>query len=471
MRSSVFDGFQAAAAQHPDRPAIVHNGHTISYRALRDAVRARLVRLGPRPGVVAVAATPTPATVVDLLAVWAAGGAYCPVDPAFPPARRQQMLAAAGCRTTTDDRLGTPDPNAADPDPDLAYTLFTSGSTGVPKPVLTPHRAIAAVTGSLRELFDITADDRVLQFASLNWDTCFEEILPTLCSGAALILDDDAHRGSLPHFLRLVARERISVIDLPTAFWHELVHHLADDPATDPLPACLRLVIIGGEAASPARVADWRGLSTGRIRLLNTYGCTETTLITHAVDLHGPHAEIDPPAAGLAAVPIGRPLPHVRQRITDEGELMIGGPAVALGYRCLPEATAARFTDDGFFRTGDRVSVHPDGLLRHEGRIDAEIKIRGVRVDPAEVEAHIAAHPGVSAVAVTGMRVADHTVLVAHVVARPAASTAGLDTSIAEYLRGRVPTHLIPSRIRVVADLVYTASGKVDRQRIKEAMA
>jgi nonribosomal peptide synthetase protein VioO len=113
----------------------------------------------------------------------------------------------------------------------------------------------------------------------------------------------------------------------------------------------------------------------------------------------------------------------------------------------------------------------PDGTLVHEGRIDHEIKIRGVRVDPAEVEAHIAGHPAVSAVVVTGIRVADHTALAAYIVPRQLVGTAGLDARIVEYLRDRVPAHLIPSRIRVVSDLVYTASGKIDRHRLEETLS
>jgi amino acid adenylation domain-containing protein len=450
----------------------VDNGRQLSYAQLAGRAAAVARRLGPRPGVVGVAATHCADTVAAMLGVWSAGGAYCPVDPAFPEPRRRTMLAAAGCRYTLDPRTGSLSPHAnADNDPDgLAYTLFTSGSTGEPRPVLTPDRAIGTVTAALRELFGLTPDDRVLQFAALNWDTCFEEILPTLTAGACLVFHPDAHTGSFHRFLRMVDRERITVLDLPTAFWHELVTHLVDERA--PLPGCVRLVVIGGEAASPARLADWRGLATGHARLLNTYGCTETTLITHAIDLHGPATAADEAAA--ARVPIGWALPHVVEHISEAGELLIGGPSLAEAYRGQPEQTRQRFvTVNGqrFFRTGDRVSRRPDGALVHEGRLDGEIKIRGIRVDPAEVEAHIAGHPAVSAVAVTGLRVADHTVLAAFVVARPHAATAGLAANILDYLRGRIPAHLIPTRIRVVTDLVYTASGKVDRHRIKEALA
>lgn len=490
--SDLIDAFTETVRRYPERPAIVHHGDALTYRQLGELVRTLAQRLGTGPGVVAVPATHTPDTVVALLGILAAGGAYCPVDPAFPPQRRQDMLASVGCRTAVGGGIAQPgvrvvelpgtttgpapnEPDRDEPDQDEpqrtgpeqpAYLLFTSGSTGQPKPVVTPRRAISATVASLRTLFGLTAEDRVLQFASLNWDTCFEEILPALTRGAALVLDRDAHSGSFPRFLRLVERERIGVLDLPTAFWHELVLHLAEERLA--LPECVRLLVIGGEAANPARLADWAALDTGRIRLLNTYGSTETTLITHAVDLHGPLAAArDRPWAAGDRVPIGRALPHVYERISEQGELLIGGPAVALGYLGLPEATADRFGEDAegvrWYRTGDRVGRAPDGVLTHQGRLDGEFKVRGIRVDPAEVEAHLAGHPGVHAVAVTGATLAGRSALVAYVVPRAAAAAGTLGAELRTYLRDRVPGHLVPSRITVVPELVLTASGKVDR--------
>jgi acyl-coenzyme A synthetase/AMP-(fatty) acid ligase len=448
--TEVVETFVAAAAANAARPAIVSNGNTITYRELQAAVEEVADRLGRSPGVVGVPAGHTVETIAALFGVWRAGGTYCPIDPAFPAQRREAMLAAV-----------------RGPGLDgIAYTLFTSGSTGEPKPVMTSHRAIATVARSLRDLFGITSDDRILQFASLNWDTCLEEIVPALTTGASLVLHDDAYSGSFPRLLRLVESERLTVLDLPTSFWHELVTYLVEEAR--PLPACVRLVIIGGEPISPPRLVDWCALDTKHARLLNTYGCTETTLITHAIDLHGPCAEDD----DTDRAPIGWALPHVIERISDDGELLIGGPAVAEGYHGRPRETQARFVTVGgerFFRTGDRVSRRGDGALWHEGRVDHMIKVRGIRVDPAEVEAHIAGHPEVGAVAVVGAKVADHTVLCAYVLPRPLAATEGLGRRITDFLRGRVPAHLIPTRISLVADLPRTASGKVDRRRLEEA--
>ncbi len=425
--------FGAAAHTHPDRIAILSDGVPLTYAELAQKTAARASELGPAPGAVEVAAVRAPETVVGLLAAMAAGGAYCPVDPAFPAERRSAMQAALAD--------GVPD--------DIAYVLFTSGSTGTPKPVLTPRTAIGTVVAALRELFALTPEDRVLQFASLNWDTCFEEILPTLTAGATLVFDREAHTGSFPRFLRMIEQRGITVLDLPTAFWHELVRHLAEEAR--PLPASLRLVVIGGEAAHPARVAEWLALAPA-VRLLNTYGCTETTLITHAGDL----SAVD---AG-APVPIGRALAHVRELITDDGELLIGGPTLAAGYLGRPDATGERFVvRDGarWFRTGDRVRRRADGQLLPEGRLDHVVKIRGVRVDPGEVEAQLTRHPAVEAAAVVGTALAGRTALVAYVVARDE------NDDLLGWLRARIPAHLVPSRLVYVPELEHTTSGKADR--------
>ena len=226
----------------------------------------------------------------------------------------------------------------------------------------------------------------------------------------------------------------------------------------------MRLVVIGGEAVDPTRLAAWRTLpGAERVRLLNTYGATETALITHAADLHGPRA------IAAEGAPIGRPLGHVVQHVSEDGELLVAGPNLADGYPGLPDATLARFVDVAgvrWFRTGDVVRAGADGLLHHAGRLDDQVKVRGVRVDPGEVEAHLRRHPGVAAAAVTGVRRSGRTVLAAYVVPAgpPHANGTDLVAEIREFLRARAPGHLWPSRITVIPDLARTRSGKVDRR-------
>ncbi|MFF4813790.1 amino acid adenylation domain-containing protein [Kitasatospora sp. NPDC001309] len=486
--------FLLTARRDPDAVAVVDDTSTVTYGELERRVRRIAARLGADRGTVAVLTSRSADTVAALLGVLAAGGTYCPIDPAFPPERTAALLAAAGVRVAIaadpgrlpagvpvldpSDAAGSEEPEdfpegrLPEPDPAApAYLLFTSGSTGQPKPVVTPRRAIGASVASLATLFAVAPGDRVLQFASLNWDTCFEEILPALTVGATLVFDADAYSASFPRFLRMVERHRITLLDLPTAFWHEFVHHLTEERAA--LPESLRTVVIGGEAARPARIDDWCALpGADAVRLVNTYGCTETTLVTHAIDLHGPLAGPAVAAGAARVVPIGRALPHVREQIGEDGELLIGGDGLALGYRGLPEVTAERFAEldlpgapGRYFRTGDRVRREPDGVLVHQGRLDDELKVRGIRVSPGEVEAQICAHPDVAAAAATGAALGDHTVLVAYVTPRPHADADTLAAGLARYLRTSGPSHLVPSRITVVPELVLTASGKVDRRR------
>ncbi|HIV56654.1 MAG TPA: non-ribosomal peptide synthetase [Candidatus Stackebrandtia faecavium] len=464
---TVFD----AIARHAQSQAtaVIHNGIEWTYAELLGRAYALARVLGPNPGPVGVVTSHSPNTIVALLGVWAAGGTYCPIDPAFPQVRQQEMVAAAECTNLvlTESHQDSPTdihaiavPTEQSPPVEAvgsagpAYILFTSGSTGTPKPVETSHVAIAATVASLRDLFDVSLGDRVLQFASLNWDTCFEEILPTLSAGAAVVFDDDAHTGSFPRLLRLLARHRVTVADLPTAYWHELVRYLDDEGTT--VPDCFRLMIIGGEAASPARLRQWDALGNDRVRLLNTYGCTETTLITHAADLG---------SFDTGPVPIGYPLPHVVQHI-DDGELLIGGPALATGYVHNNAETDRKFVwrqGQRFFRTGDAVTISPSGALIHNGRIDAELKIRGIKVNPVEVEALIGAHRDVSAVAVVGTQHAGRTALLAYLVPADNTDSNALAATVARDLRSRAPSHLVPARIITVDALAHTPSGKVDR--------
>ena len=506
--ADVLSSFLRAVSHAPDDIAIIDNEQPVTYAQLEQRMRCVASALGPSPGTVGV--LPARATAraelelqfAALLGVLAAGGAYCPIDPGFPEERIAGLIEAAECQALINSRPGTTRhahgrskagdtpplspipvfspwpggglpidgeaPVAARPE-DPAYILFTSGSTGRPKPVVTPRRAIAAAVTSLTGVLDVGSGDRVLQFASLNWDTCFEEILTALTCGATLVFDDDAYSGSFPRLLKMIDRYRISVLDLPTAFWHEFVTFLTEEAAA--APDSLRTMVIGGEAARPARLEDWRSLDgADGVRLINTYGCTETTLVTHAIDLYGPRAELsaDP------AVPLGRALPHVTERIGDDAELLIGGPSVALGYHGMPEATAMSFVtlDSGrFFRTGDRVRRDTDGVVFHEGRLDDDIKVRGIRVSPGEVEAQLCGHPEVAAAAVVGTPVGDHTAMVAYVVPRGTADSAVLAPGILRHLRAHSPRHLVPARVTVVPELVYTASGKVDRRRTHETYA
>lgn len=489
--------FSSVVRRYPDRVAIRENGREITYRELERDVLSLARCLGPECGVVGVLVTRCANTIVALLGVLMAGGTYCPIDPGYPASRQQLLAEAAGCHTAVvtapnvvvsfearviklfseaieADEGATADgnfPSVAHNPESPAYILFTSGSSGEPKAVAVPRGAISCSVTSMRQVFEMTPMDRTLQFVSLNWDTCLEEILPILTTGGALVFHDEASSGSFRRISRMLESEQVSVLDLPTAFWNELVYFLVEEEGS--LPPCVRLVIIGGEAAHPQRLADWCGLGMDQVRLVNTYGCTETTAITHAVDLCGPACTMgDVDWRAVGSVPIGRPMPHVREFIGEDGDLIIGGPALALGYWGRPEATEERFVvldmGDGperVFKTGDIVSRGPDGNLSYKGRLDRQIKIRGIRVHPAEIEAEIERHPKVAVAAATPVQVAGRTVVVAYVVPRSSDESEheALKADLWAYLKARVPDHLVPSRISIVSELVYTATGKVDR--------
>lgn len=493
-----FPGVLAAiartASHNPNHPALIDQGRAMSYAELMARVRVTTRHAGACGDRVAVLAYRCADTLIAMLGIWAAGGVYCPIDPNHPVARQQHLLRLSGChrllhsgahgpapqilpgmRVVTVPPEGLisrppparpPAPAAATPNPLPAYLLFTSGSTGEPKGVLNSHGALSSAVRSLQQLLRLQAGDRVLQFASLNWDTCFEEILPTLATGATLVIDADAHTGSHARTLELLRRRRVSVLNLPTAYWHEWVHHLRE--SREVLPASLHTVVIGGEAASASRLAQWRALDTAHIRLINTYGSTETSLVTHAAELHGPHAMT--PSHHTDIVPIGHPLAHVQQHITEEGELWVGGPSLSMGYLDRAELTAERFVtrDVGrgpqrWYRTGDRVRQLPDRTLLHAGRLDRQIKVRGIQVDPAEIEAEILKHPRVAMAAAVGVARSEHMVVVAYIVARHPDTDDTLGATLLHELRQRLPPHLVPARLQVVDHLVYTASGKLDR--------
>ena len=364
--------------------------------------------------------------------------------------------------------LGSPQPT------NTAYVIYTSGSTGRPKGVVVEHRSIAAYAAGAAAAFGLGPADRVLQFASISFDTSGEEIYPTLASGATLVLRPEDMALSIAHFLREVARLRITVLDLPTAYWHELAAGLGREGT---LPDCVRLVILGGEQALPDRLALWRQKVGPGVRLLNTYGPTEATIVASRCDL----------TRGSAGAPIGRPIPGARAYVLDRGgepapagvpgELYIGGSGLARGYLDRPEITAERFVPDPFagapgerlYRTGDLVRWRPDGELEFLGRVDHQVKIRGFRVEPGEIEAALRGHPEVhDAAVVLKPGPGGDPRLVAYTVRE---RTVDAPADLKAHLRERLPEFMVPAVFVELPALPLTPSGKVDRRALPEPAA
>jgi len=479
------DLFAATVRDTPGATAIGCGDATLTYAGLdarADELAALLRGRGVAPGdVVGVCLDRSPDAVAALLAVWRAGAAYLPLDPDHPAGRLAFMLddsAASLVLTSANlgDRLpqGTPRAHTNERPPfpvnvpasvpapgSAAYVIYTSGSTGTPKGVVVSHHNLAARVAWMREAYGLGPDDRVVQFASLSFDTHAEETYPALAAGARLELLPEGG-VTLPDHL-----DQVTVLDLPTAYWHALV----DDLDEISWPPTLRLVILGGEQAHEAAVTRWRERFGDRVRLVNTYGPTETTIIATAAELDG----------SPGRPPIGVPIADTSVLLLDgsgeavppgaPGELCVGGAGVAVGYLGRPDLTAERFPTLGvpgdpgvprvpgalggerIYRTGDLARWRSDGRLEFLGRLDDQVKVRGFRIELGEIEARLLAHPGVgqAAVAVRGETLAGYVV-----------GTATGD-ELATYLAGTLPAYMVPAAWVSLTALPLTANGKLDR--------
>ncbi|MCP4659006.1 MAG: amino acid adenylation domain-containing protein, partial [bacterium] len=428
--------FEARAAHTPEAPAVIWDGKELSYGELErrsSGLARRLGELGVGPEtVVGLCAQRSFGMLEGMLGILKAGGVYLPLDPGSPRERLAFMLEDSGAgvlvtaggagrdlpaggrpviavEETTEAVAGDLPGRWVSPEQG-AYVIYTSGSTGRPKGVLVSHRSLASYAVRAAEVYRIGPADRVLQFASMSFDASAEEIYPTLFRGAALVLRGE-QPASVDEFLHACRAERISVLNLPTAFWHTLTAAAAPSRAW---PECVRLVIIGGEEARAEALRSWQRWVPPQVQLVNTYGPTEATIVATRWQAGPPAA----PEEELGRVPIGRPVAGARAYVLDRrrepvpsgvpGELCLGGDGLARGYLNRPALTAERFVSNPFaaagerlYATGDRVCWREDGRLEFLGRIDHQVKIRGFRVEPGEIEALLRRHPGVREATVT----------------------------------------------------------------------
>lgn len=348
-----------------------------------------------------------------------------------------------------------------------AYVVFTSGSTGEPKGIFVGRKALAAFIRGACFTYLLAEGDRVLQFAPLSFDASVEEIFVTLASGGTLCVRSSAMTESMGRFTREIEERSLTVLDLPTAFFHEWALRLESGQLN--LPKCVRLVIIGGEAALSSRVRSIRERAPG-VMLLNTYGPSEATVVATAarLDLLDAHTEI----------PIGLPLPGVDAFVLDdagrvlsgpaEGQLALRGNTLAAEYLGAPAETAKRFVHypglGRLYLTLDRVRRDAKGVLYFEGRVDDEFKVSGYRVVPSEIEQALSAHPSVGQAMVFGVALdTGERSIVAHV--EPA-----VDVGVVRaFLRSRLPAPLVPSKIVSFDRLPRSRQGKLDRNAARSA--
>jgi amino acid adenylation domain-containing protein len=497
--------FEAHATQHPDTIAIMSAGGDVSYAVLdgdANQLAHHLRGLGVGPEVrVAILLDRSSELITALLAVLKAGGAYVPLDRAYPVDRLALTLrdAQPAVLLTTETLVGAlagfvPEagtvacldrdadaiarsPRAA-PEVELsganaAYVIYTSGSTGTPKGVVVTHEALANYTRVAGDAFALQPSDRVLQFASISFDTAAEEIYPCLANGATLVLRTNAMIASAPAMLSACRDWRITVLDLPTAYWHELTAEIVR--REHDLPDDLHLVILGGERAHPDRVRAWQARFGRQARLLNTYGPTESTIVATSY-------EVPAVAETLRGeIPIGRPIPNARAFVFDRrqqlvpigtpGELYLGGAGLARGYLNRPELTAAAFVPDPFsdqpgarlYRTGDQARFLEDGTIEFLGRVDHQVKLRGYRIELAEIEAALMRHQSVEDAVVLLRPESGGRRLVGYVAtADPSLTTAYLR----RFLHDSLPDYMIPAAFVTLAVMPLTPNGKVDRDAL-----
>ncbi|MER5930865.1 amino acid adenylation domain-containing protein [Streptomyces sp. NPDC002054] len=500
---------EGRARRTPDALAVLCGDRRISYAEL-DRRAGRLARLLRRRGVgpevpVGLFLDRSADLAVGVLAVLKAGGVCVPLDPSYPAERlafiredvaaalvltRRDTAAAPALRgaevlcldADADAEAGTDadEPEAAKVrlhPQNLAWIAYTSGSTGRPKGVGLAHGPLADLARHIGGRLDLEPADRVLQFASPGFSVAAEEILSTWAAGACLVIDPDDSLADAAGLLAVTREQAVTVLQLTPAYWYEWLRELDRDGTPHP-PDSLRLLVVGSEQVAPDRVADW--LPSG-VRLVQEYGATEGTV---SQLLYEPHREDAAALRRWPRVPIGTPLPGIRVHVLDErlrpvpdgepGELYLAGPCLARGYLGRPALTAGRFLPDPYaerpgdrmYRTGDLARRRPDGALEFLGRADHQIKIRGVRIEPGEVETAIGRHPGVAGSAVMARTTASGTDQLCALVVweEGRADEAGLR----DRLRRTLAPALVPARIVAVPDLPLNPHGKVDRRALRD---
>ncbi|MFI6306034.1 amino acid adenylation domain-containing protein [Amycolatopsis thailandensis] len=477
---------RAQADRTPDAVAVEDSARSLTYSGLVDEVEALarlLVCAGVRREVrVGVLVERSAELAVTLLGVTFAGGAFVPVDPDYPRDRVEFMLANSApevlvCTKTTRafvpaafagtvlllDELPDADPNVVLPPvapEDAAYVIYTSGSTGVPKGVQVTHSGLVNLGYAHIERMAVTASSRILQLSAIGFDAMVSELYMALLAGATLVLPDAANMPPK--------------VTLGDAIRRAGITHLTVSPSVlaseDDLPDTLRTVLTGGEALTAALVDRW---SPGR-RVIQAYGPTETTICSTM------SAPLSP---GHDVVPLGGPIHNVRHYLLDAflqpvppgvtGELYITGVGLARGYLGRPGLTAERFVASPFapgermYRSGDLFRWDPDGQLKFVGRVDAQVKVRGYRVEPAEIEAVLSEHPGAGQVAVSVRTDGPgEKRLVAYVV--PAGSDVdGLTAALRALAAERLPEYMMPAAFVTLEKMPLTPNGKLDHKALQ----
>ncbi|MGW1052837.1 amino acid adenylation domain-containing protein [Streptomyces sp. NPDC001130] len=500
--TSLPDLFRKVAAVRGSAPALRENGRTLSYHDLdlvSDQLAARLVKDGVQPGDhVGLLLQRSVDIPISILATLKTGAAYVPLDPTYPAERLRYLVRDAGIRLVvgdsgdidsaglTDIRVVSPDTVGDEVAPlphvdldgsELAYILYTSGSTGTPKGCMISHNSVLELLRSALTLFDVSAEDRFTLFHPFIFDLSVSEFWLSMTAGAMSVVVPLRMAQSASDLLALLHREAVTVACQVPSSLRALAY--AYEEAGRPELA-LRYVTFGGESAEldvvSAFLKAYRGTPP---TMVNLYGPTEATcfatcrLLTQA-DLDGP-----------VRSPIGSALPHLIVEVRSEemellpdgetGELVIAGPGLAVGYLGRPELTAERFivldSPTGplrYYRTGDLARRLPDGSFEYLGRNDQQVKVRGIRVELGEVEAHLRAHELVKDAAAAVVTTAIGAKFLVACVVLAGQAPERPEALLRQHMLESVPPFMVPDRYQFVPELPLTPSGKLDRRAVEE---
>lgn len=496
--TSIVALFERQAAARPHHVAVVHGETQCDYATLKAAADRLAHRLVHSHGVgatdvVVVTGHPGIGLVVALLAVAKTGAAFVPLDPSTPRERIDFIVSDTGAKVVLTDRADAAAPsgrrgttvcwdNSEDVEPagelpsqikpeQTFYIIYTSGTTGRPKGVMIHNRGLVNYLSWFAQAFSVTAEDRFVLSSSFAYDMAHTNIWVALLQGGALHVLDEAERKSPQRFVAYLQKQRISCLKISPSFFHFLAGP-SSGPQAPKLPA-LRLLVLGGEKINGADVARFLQQNPAT-QVVDEYGPTEITIACTAKSIDAQNV-----TAYLRRPSIGRPIHNTEIYILDRngqplplglsGEICVGGAGVATGYLNRPDLNQAAFVAYSHlpharvYRTGDRGRFLPDGSIEFFGRLDEQIKLRGYRVEPAEIEQTLLRHSAVAAAAV--LAVGEDEVsrtLAAFFVRRGSAAI-----ELGAYLRAQLPEHMIPTHIIELAQLPLTANGKVDKAALQ----
>lgn len=507
LGKTIVDRFATVAKRRAEETALLMAGTALTYRELNersDRLARLLIRRGAGPGkVVAIVLPRSTDLVVAILAVLKAGSAYVPMDPSYPH-KRQEWIIQDSCPSliltrsditplsqgrvpsihvdwsgTSEQLLASSEYSPTDPLPrpapgSLAYIIYTSGTTGEPKGVMATHENVVRLIDSTHEKLALHADDVWTLFHSAAFDFSVWEIFAPLLLGAAIAVIPQDIARSPKDFANVVIDNNVTVLNMTPSAFYEFTSAL-NDLVTFTSKASLRVVIFGGEALNPKRIDPWRRIpSQQRPRFINMYGITETTV-------HVTHADVSSMKGSTSS--IGTPLDDLRVYLLDSallpvrsgevGEMYVAGPGLTRGYLGQPGLTATRFLPDPhtnrgtrMYRSGDLARLDRNGVLEYLGRADDQVKVRGYRIEPGEIENALLDYPHISESAVVAWddddqyrRIAAYYVAPEHQV-DPA--------KLRDHLGRRVPSYMVPSWLFQIEAIPLNFNGKLDKSKLPQ---